>query len=965
MGGYAPPQQSSLFADCPVLQVVFSGGTRETWADNTAGLSARDIAMHVALPEVDGRLLTRAVSFKAEAAFDDVTQCAIVRPQAEPDRVAFVAALAANWARLRATPAATRKVALLLANYPNRDGRLANGVGLDTPASTVAIIEAMDAAGYDVGAVPRDGAGLIAALQAGPTNDLKALDQRAVAETLPVATYRTWFARLPAEARDKVTARWGNPSADPVVRDGHFRLSLHRFGNVVVGVQPARGYNVDPKASYHDPDLPPPHHYLAAYAWLRAVFGAQAVVHVGKHGNLEWLPGKALALSENCYPEVALGPLPHLYPFIVNDPGEGAQAKRRAAAVVIDHLMPPLTRAESYGPLRELERLVDEYFDAAGLDPRRLNLLRKQILEQCAAIGLDKDLGFDANEAADLNRLDGYLCELMEMQFRDGLHIFGASPDGALLTDLLVALARVPRGDGRGSLHQALARDLGLGFDPLDCDMAETWDGPRPDMLVGDGPWRTVGDTVERLEALAVRLVAGADAPGPESAAVRDEIESRLRPAVTSSGAAEVAGLLTGLDGRFVAPGPSGAPTRGRPEVLPTGRNFYAVDTRSVPTPAAWQLGWKSAGLLVERYRQEHGEWPRAVALSAWGTANMRTGGDDIAQALALMGARPTWDGNSARVTGFEIMPSSLLDRPRVDVTLRVSGFFRDAFPHQIALVDAAVQAIAALDEPAATNPLAARAAEDAARLTAEGATREQAKRRASFRVFGSKPGAYGAGLQALIDERGWEDDADLARAYVAWGGYAYGEGVAGVAAPALFRRRLGAVQAVLHNQDNREHDLLDSDDYYQFEGGMAAAVRVESGKQPAIYHNDHSRPASPKVRRLEEEIARVVRARVVNPKWIAGVMRHGYKGAFEIAATVDYLFAFAATARVVGDHHFDAVHDAFVADPVVAAFIAEHNPAAGREIAERLLEAQQRGLWRPRRNATTAELQDKLEERA
>lgn len=953
-----------LFADCPVLQVVFSSGNLETWADNTAGLSARDIAMHVALPEVDGRLLTRAVSFKAEAAFDEATQCAIVRPQPEPDRVAFVAALVANWARLRATPAPERRVALLLANYPNRDGRLANGVGLDTPASTAAILEAMATAGYVVGAAPRDGAGLIAALQAGPTNDLKALDARTVAETISVATYRAWFDKLPGDAREKVTARWGAPDADPYVREGRFRLPLHRYGNVVVGVQPARGYNVDPKDSYHDPDLPPSHHYLAAYAWLREVFGAQAVVHVGKHGNLEWLPGKALALSESCFPEVALGPLPHLYPFIVNDPGEGAQAKRRAGAVVVDHLMPPLTRAESYGPLRELERLVDEYFDAAGLDPRRLNLLRKQILEQCAAIGLDKDLGFDADEAADLNRLDGYLCELKEMQIRDGLHIFGSSPDGAQLSDLLVALARVPRGDGRGSLHQALASDMALGFDPLDCDMSAPWDGPRPELLAGDGPWRTAGDTVERLEVLAQRLVEGDAAPGPESAAVLGEIESRLRPSVTGSGAAEIAGLLTGLDGRFVAPGPSGAPTRGRPEVLPTGRNFYAVDTRAVPTSAAWQLGWKSADLLIERYRQEHGEWPRAVALSAWGTANMRTGGDDIAQALALMGVRPTWDGNSARVTGFEIIPASLLDRPRVDVTLRVSGFFRDAFPHQIALVDAAVRAVAALDEPAETNPLATRAAEEAARLSAEGATPEQAKRRASFRVFGSKPGAYGAGLQALIDERGWEDDADLARAYVAWGGYAYGEGVSGEAAPALFRRRLGAVQAVLHNQDNREHDLLDSDDYYQFEGGLAAAVRVESGQQPAIYHNDHSRPASPKVRRLEEEIARVVRARVVNPKWIAGVMRHGYKGAFEIAATVDYLFAFAATARVVGDHHFDAVHDAFVADPTVAAFIAEHNPAAGREIAERLLEAQQRGLWRPRRNATTAELNEKLEAR-
>ncbi len=415
--------------------------------------------------------------------------------------------------------------------------------------------------------------------------------------------------------------------------------------------------------------------------------------------------------------------------------------------------------------------------------------------------------------------------------------------------------------------------------------------------------------------------------------------------------------MTTALDGRFLMPGPSGAPTRGRPDVLPTGRNFYSVDTRTVPTPAAWRLGWKSACLLLERHRQEHGCWPQSVALSAWGTSNMRTGGDDIAQALALLGVQPTWEVASRRLTGFEVIPHSVLARPRVDVTLRISGFFRDAFPAQIALFDSAVRAVANLEEPETANPLAARVAADTQSMVAEGVDYEQARRRAAYRVFGSKPGAYGAGLQALIDERGWESDADLAAAYLAWGGYAYGAGSEGDAEHMLLRARLSKVEAVLHNQDNREHDLLDSDDYYQFEGGLATAVRHLSGKQPSLYHNDHSRPESPRIRTLKEEIARVVRARVVNPKWIDGVMQHGYKGAFEMAATVDYLFAFAATTQMVEDHHFDAVYAAYLEDDVVREFLRDKNPDARREMAERLREAQDRGLWRPRSNSAHAEL--------
>ncbi len=957
--------------DCPILQLAFAGVEQADWAASGRGLGPRDLAMNVALPEVDGRLFTRAVAFKAAERFDSLTECGIVVPRVLPDRVDFVASLAANWARLRRAAPGERRVALVLANYPNRDGRIGNGVGLDTPASAAAILLALDGAGYDVGDAPLDGAALMAMMLAGVTNDIVSPDRRGDGPALSLAEYRDAFDRLPDGARAAMLERWGQPDADPFVRDGAFRLAVHQFGNVAVAVQPARGYNIDPKATYHDPALVPPHAYLAFHVWLDRCFGAQAVVHVGKHGNLEWLPGKALALSRECWPEICAGPTPQLYPFIVNDPGEGTQAKRRIGAVIVDHLTPPLTRAESYGPLRQLEALVDEYYLAAGMDPRRIERLRTEIIDLARSQGLDADAGMVGDSDDALAALDNYLCDLKEMQIRDGLHVFTRSPEGRLRTDLLVALARTPRGydvPGQASLLRAMADDLGLVFDPLDCRMGDRWDQARPQVLaaLSDDPWRTIGDTVERLELLASDLVSAPDRAGmlgPKSAAVLATIHDDLSRRVDACGLAERTALLAGLDGRFVVPGPSGAPTRGRPDVLPTGRNFYSVDTRSVPTATAWDLGQRSAELMVKDYFQREGAYPAAMALSAWGTANMRTGGDDIAQALALMGVRPRWEWTSGRVVGFEMITLAELRRPRVDVTFRVSGFFRDAFPEQIDLLDSAARAVMALDEDERDNPAAARARAEAAALVAQGENPASATRRAGARVFGSKPGAYGAGLQAMIDEKLWHDRADLADVYLTWGSYAYGAGVEGDAERALFSTRLAQADAVVQNQDNREHDLLDSDDYYQFEGGIAAAVEHLSGRKPLSYHNDHSRPERPVIRTLEDEIGRVVRARVTNPKWIAGVMRHGYKGAFEIAASVDYLFAFAATTHAVKDHHFDAVHAAFIEDEAVRAFMAEANPAALRETAARLAEALERGLWKPKSNSAgvlLAELQER-----
>ena len=944
-----------------VLQVALAGGTREQWAEGARGLGPRDLAMNVALPEVDGRVFTRAVSFKSDAQWHEATECLLVRHAVVPDRVRFVAELARRWAKMPREPS-ERRVAIVLANYPTKDGRIGNGVGLDTPAGTLNVLRALRDAGYGVGDLPPDGNALIERLLEGRTNGSTGV----VRERFGLDAYRAFFEGLPNAVRSAVLKRWGAPEGDKFFAhdEAEFALPILRLGNVVVGIQPARGYDVDPKESYHSPDLVPPHGYFAFYAWLRAK--ADAIIHMGKHGNMEWLPGKALALSDQCFPEAVFGPMPHVYPFIVNDPGEGTQAKRRSQAVIIDHLTPPLARAEAHGPMRELEGLVDEYFEAQATDGRRTKHLAREILQLAETSGIATDVGIDGTDPTDdaLTKLDGWLCELKELQIRDGLHVFGQSPKGRQRTETLSALARVPgSGDGIAlGLTRALAQDLELDLDPLACELGSCWNGPRPDQLasVDSGPWRTTGDTVERLELFALHLIekfdlaegCGREAPGPRSLAVLDTIFDELAPRLDMSGSAEIEGLLTALDGRFVAPGPSGAPTRGRPDVLPTGRNFYSVDTRSVPTATAWALGQKSAELILVRHLQDHGEWLRSVGLTCWGTSCMRTGGDDLAQAMALIGARPVWEPTSRRVVGFEVVTLAELGRPRVDVTLRISGFFRDAFPDQIALFDRAVRAIGALDEGDEDNPIAARMRAERADMVAGGWAEADADRRSGYRVFGSKPEAYGAGLQALIDEGGWSDRSDLAEAYTVWGSYAYGARDDGTADRETFERRFATIEAVLHNQDNREHDLLDSDDYYQFEGGMSAAVERLRGEAPTVYHNDHSRPETPRVRSLDEEIARVVRGRVTNPKWIAGVMRHGYKGAFEIAATVDYMFAFAATTNAVKNHHFDAVHAAFIDDPAVRDWIEANNPNALQEMERRLGEAIERGLWNPRSNS-------------
>ncbi|WP_433457589.1 cobaltochelatase subunit CobN [Micromonospora sp. CA-248212] len=967
--------------DVPVIQALCLTSTREQWAASDAGLSPLDAAMQVAIPEFDGRIVTVPFSFKQVDA-DGLSVYA-----ADPERAARVAGIAVRHARLRYVPNADKRIAVVLSSYPTKHSRVGNAVGLDTPASAVRLFAALAEAGYDLGGTPppTDGDALIHALIAAGGHDVEWLtpEQLAAAEArIPGQTYRRWFEAVPVELRERMRQHWGEPPGELYTDGGDVVLAGLRFGNVALLIQPPRGFGENPIAIYHDPDLPPSHHYLAAYRWLAAPvsdggFGADAVVHLGKHGTLEWLPGKGLGLAAGCAPDAVLADLPLVYPFIVNDPGEGTQAKRRAHAVVIDHLVPPMARAETYGDLAKLEQLLDEYATVQALDPAKVPTVRAQIWDLVRASELHHDLHTEAMPDADdfddfVLHLDGYLCEVKDVQIRDGLHILADAPTGEPRVNLVLAVLRAPQIWGGvqalPGLRQALATAYGLDEQELLATPGQRIALPAALTDAVDGPAGTAADAIDLIETLARRLVVGMETLGwtadtaeavvaevtgqpiPDAAEVLRFAATELVPRLVRT-TDELTNTLGALDGRFVPPGPSGSPTRGLVNVLPTGRNFYSVDPKAIPSRNAWDVGVALADSLLARHLADTGAYPRSVGLTVWGTSAMRTQGDDIAEVLALIGCRPVWDERSRRVTGVEVVPTAELGRPRVDVTVRISGFFRDAFPHVVALLDDAVRQVAALNEPAEENYLRAHVAADLAEHGDE--------RRATARIFGSKPGAYGAGLLPLIDARTWRSDADLAEVYAVWGGYAYGRGLDGREARADMERSFARIAVAVKNQDTREHDIVDSDDYFQYHGGMVAMVRHLTGTSPAAYVGDSAMPHDVRTRTLGEETRRVFRARVVNPKWIAAMRRHGYKGAFELAATVDYLFGYDATAGVVDDWMYEHLAAAYLFDDTTREFLEKSNPWALRGITERLLEAADRGLWAKPEPATLDRLRD------
>ena len=836
-------------ANAPVLQVILAGSSAGQWAGSQRGLSASDLAMHVVLPELDGRIMAGAISFKAESPRWENLEFTRLAHAPVASRIARVADLATAWARLRTTPRAGRRLAFVLSDYPGKGGRTGYAVGLDTPHSVIAMAQMLASAGFDAGVLPE-----AAALMGGLTQGLGA-------PVLSVADYERLFANLPESFAAAVVSAWGAPADDASVQNGGFHVRFLRAGKLIIAVQPDRGRHASRKGDYHDTGLMPCHGYIAFYLWLREIEDIHALVHCGTHGTLEWLPGKAVALTEGCAPEAVLGAVPVLYPFIVNNPGEAAQAKRRIAAVTIGHLTPPLAQAGAHGAAAELEALLDEYAQAQTLDPRRAKMLADVIVARAAETGFFRDFAIDSgNPQQALAALDACLCDIKEMRIGDGLHVFGQGGDAARL-----------------ATHAALLADV-----------------------TGSG-----------VAAVSARLGACAQA--------------------------EMQGLLDGLDGRFVQPGPSGSPDQGRLDVLPTGRNLASIDPRSVPTRTAWEIGQRTARAVMTRHAQDHGEWPRRIVLDLWGSASMRTGGDDLAQAFAFLGVRPRWDHGSNRVGGFDILPLASLEFARVDVTLRISGLFRDVFPAQIALFDAAARAVAALDEEDQDNPLA----------------QDFRAGQPVQRIFGAAPGHYGMGLGRAILAGDWQSRAQLGEIYLDANSHAYGIGE-GVPAAAAFRLQVAAADAFVHVQDMDGQDVLDSDAFAEHEGGFASAAALLGGKA-AVYHANTTRPGKSAVRTLAEEVARVVRGRATNPRWLAGQMRHGYRGAAEIAETIDNLFAYAATTDAVASQHFDLMFDATCGNDKVRDFLLASNPQAAQAIALRFAQAMARGFWVSRRNSVSS----------
>ena len=842
-------------ADAPVIQALQVGSPQSAWAASARGLAAADLAMQVALPEFDGRIVSRPIAFKEERPVDPALGFASRLLTPDPDGIAGVADLAAAWVRLAGTPGVERKLALVLSDYPARGGRAGFAVGLDTPQSVCRILDDLRAAGY---ATSRDFDG---------TALMRRLTDGTRTTTVSVTRYRTWLETLPAALRAALLEASGPPERDPAVSEGHFHFNVLRAGNVLIAVQPERAHGRDRKATYHDLAVPPTHAYLAFYLHLREIESVHALVHLGTHGTTEWLPGKAVALSAICWPLIAIGALPLVYPFIVNDPGEAAPAKRRTAAVTIGHLTPPVTDAGLHGEAATVRELVEELAQAQVLDPRRAALLAREIIDRAEASGLAAECGVTRDMPIEtaLIALDAHLCDLAELAIRDGLHVFGQPPAGPIRDKLIAQIAA---------------------------------------------------------------------AAGTED---RDRVAARL----DVSARAESAALLRALDGRFVVPGPAGSPARGHLDALPTGRNLSTLDPRAVPTRTATGLGERAAGEIVRRHLQDTGDWPRRMVIDLWASPTMRSGGEDMAMILALIGVRPTWHDASTRVSGFKIVPLPRLDRPRVDVTVRISGAFRDTFPTQLTLIDQAARAVARLDEDDAWNELAA------------------ARRRGvpPSRIFGAAPGRYGAGVARRALDELWSVRTELSRAYLDNTSHSYG-GAGGEGSPdGSFADRIGAADAFVHVTDTPDRDILDGEDSADSIGGFAAAA-VAAGAEPMLYSLDTSRPSlGARVRTLEGDIARLVRGRLTNPRWIASQLRHGWRGVSEVAQAVDTLFVFAATTSAVSDHQFDAIFAAYVGDEATFCHMRDANPNAAQSVVDRLGEARQRGLWVTRRNSVAARL--------
>jgi len=1056
----------SVFLDelgVPVIQTVTTMRSRSRYESSDTGVMGFELALSVALPEFDGNVITHPISGKERTEDDAGIGSAPKQHFPIEDRVDHAARLAVNWAELRHTANEDKKVAVVLHNYPPSDDGIGTAFGLDSPESTVNLLDELAGRGYDLGSgaesASDSGPGDGDATETGPVADGDVADSAPVvdgdvADSVPVvdgeqlidaltgqltlddrwvapadvrdrsvdtvspARYAEWFDTRSDRFRDGVLNEWGEPPNRP------FAIPGVEFGNVLVTVQPPRGFGMDPEKVYHDADLWPPHDYVAFYGWLRNEFAADAVVHLGTHGSLEWLPGKTVGLGSGSAPDGLIDDLPNVYPYIVNNPGEGTQAKRRSYAAVVDYLTPVMRRAGSYDELAELEDLARRYREAGGTEVRiddgaRLGeLIRERVDELDLAVELgvagevderadvrgpdeagstlaDGEVDGDAVPVDELvERIHSYLTDVKNTQIRLGLHTMGEPPVDDRLVEYLVALTRLEN-PGGPSLRESVAGVLGVDYERMldapgeydetlgmtygeaadevyetSSDLVRTladhgFDVPESETDAAPGDKTTINLLIVDIDPLGDARVRGG---------AHDELRDALRfiaeeaaPRVRGA-EAEIPRTADALAGEYVPPGGSGAPTRGGVDLLPTGRNFYTLDPRKVPAKAAWDIGREIADSTLARHHDEEGEYPEEIGVVAWGTPTVRTRGETIAQVFATMGVKPVWT-DAGRIDDVQPVPLDELGRPRVDATTRVSGLFRDAFPQAASVIHDAVDAVVDLDEPHEMNYVKKHVEEETEALTAEGHDDPEAA--AKHRVFTTRPGGYGAGTNKAVDEGNWDTAADLADVYVQWGGYALGSCGTASAAHDAFERRLGNVEATVKIEDTMEQDEFDSSDWYAFHGGFITAVTEVAGEEPASYVGDSSDPDNVDVYTNEEKVRKAMRARVLNPDWLDSMEEHGYKGAGDLSKTVDVALGWDATTGVVSDRLWRDVAEKYALDDDRADWMRNVNPWALESITDTLLEAVDRGLW-DADEATVDELRDRnltvdgdIEERA
>ncbi len=951
---FAPEYKDLLkYLDVPVLQAIPMWTSYKDWKESSQGISIMDVAYSVAQPEFDGNLITVPVASREESEIDPLTGALIVKQMPIPERIKKVVSLSLNWAKLRRKKNNEKRIAIIFHHYPPRNDRIGCAAGLDSFESVKELINRLKGEGYKVERTYKSGEEIIKELLSGMTCDQRWLipekiskESQAIMEELEIEES---FKDLPEKVKDKLKRDWGEPPGELFVWQNKMYFPGIINGNIFITIQPPRGYLENIEKIYHDTNLSPPYYYLAFYRWIKNVFKADAIIHVGKHGSLEWLPGKSAGLSKECYPDIAIMDLPNIYPYIINDPGEGTQAKRRSYCCIIDHLTPVFTNADLYEELAKVENLLNEYADAQREDPKKIEILKPLIWKAVCEANLDKDLKIKKEDAfADfekfLKSLHNYLDELGDTIINDGLHILGRPPDGDRLVEFLVQLTRLPNGE-IPSLREAILKIWGYDYDELLKKKKERKLIQEAHKIAGSiiKELERENFSIEAIENITKKYF---EKPDKELKKVLKYICENLVLNIKKT-SEEIDATLKALSGRFVSPGPSGAPTRGQADILPTGKNFYSVDPLQIPTPSAWEVGKRLAEELIEKSLKETGKYPSNVGIILWGTGTMRTKGDDVAEIFYLMGVRPRWAKGSGRVEGLEIIPLEELGRPRIDVTVRISGFFRDAFPNLVELIDEAVKTVVKIKEPPEMNILRKNVLEDIKKYIKMGMNEGEAFREATFRVFGCPPGTYGAGVSELIESKDWKNQEDLGNIYIKWSAYAYGKGSYGKIKTENFKNLLSRMEVTVKNEDTREYDIMSCTDYYNYYGGLIAAVKTVKGDYPLSLVGDSSDPKRVKIRTLAEETKHILRSRLVNPKWLEGMKRHGYKGAGDISYVLDIVFGWDATTEVIEDWMYEEIARKYALDKEMQKWLKKVNPYALQNIIEKLLEAISRGMWK------------------